>query len=98
MARSNRRLLTALRRSARSLPGAYEEFPWGEPVAEVRGKVFAFMGSDEDGVWLSLKLPASSGGAAAGGNPSRVNWPTAASSLGEGEPWAFPLAPPRQFA
>jgi predicted DNA-binding protein (MmcQ/YjbR family) len=28
-----------------SLPGAYEEHPWGEDVAKVRGKIFVFLGS-----------------------------------------------------
>jgi predicted DNA-binding protein (MmcQ/YjbR family) len=29
---------------ALSLPEAYEDHPWGEDVAKVRGKVFVFMG------------------------------------------------------
>lgn len=45
---------------ALSLPGATEHFPWGERVAKVGGKVFVFLGRDEDGgVGLSVKLPES---------------------------------------
>jgi len=29
-----------------SLPEAYEDHPWGESVAKVRGKVFVFFGTD----------------------------------------------------
>jgi predicted DNA-binding protein (MmcQ/YjbR family) len=29
-----------------SLPEAYEDHPWGESVAKVRGKVFVFFGAD----------------------------------------------------
>ncbi len=35
-----------LRAFALSLPGATEEFPWGESVAKVSGKVFVFLGSE----------------------------------------------------
>lgn len=52
----------ALRDYALSLPGAYEEFPWGERVVKVAGKVFVFLGHG-DVVGMSAKLPAS--GAAA---------------------------------
>jgi predicted DNA-binding protein (MmcQ/YjbR family) len=37
-----------LRAFALSLPGAAEEFPWGERVAEVNGKIFVFLGHDEE--------------------------------------------------
>jgi predicted DNA-binding protein (MmcQ/YjbR family) len=38
-----------LREFALGLPGAYEEFPWGESVAKVGRKVFVYLGrSDEE--------------------------------------------------
>jgi predicted DNA-binding protein (MmcQ/YjbR family) len=33
-----------LREYALALPGAYEDFPWGENVAKVNKKVFVFLG------------------------------------------------------
>jgi predicted DNA-binding protein (MmcQ/YjbR family) len=35
------------REFALSLPNATEDFPWGERVAKVNGKVFVFLGRDE---------------------------------------------------
>ena len=51
----------ALRAFALGLPGAYEEYPWGEKVAKVKGKVFVFLGREDDGrsVGFSVKLPIS---------------------------------------
>ncbi len=50
-----------LREFALRLPGAVEEFPWGERVAKVNKKVFAFLGMEptEEGYRFSVKLPAS---------------------------------------
>jgi len=48
-----------LRGFALGYPGAYEEFPWGERVVKVKGKVFVFLGRDDDGLGLSVKLPQS---------------------------------------
>ena len=48
-----------LRKFALSFPEAYEDFPWGERVAKVKGKVFVFLGHDESDVGLSVKLPQS---------------------------------------
>jgi predicted DNA-binding protein (MmcQ/YjbR family) len=38
---------TAVRRFALALPGAHEDFPWGESVAKVGKKVFVFLGRDD---------------------------------------------------
>jgi predicted DNA-binding protein (MmcQ/YjbR family) len=35
-----------VREFALSLPGATEDFPWGESVAKVNGKVFVFFGAE----------------------------------------------------
>ena len=49
-----------LRAHALSYPEAREDFPWGERVVKVRGKVFAFLGRPEEGgLGLSVKLPGS---------------------------------------
>src|SRR5688572_18970126 len=48
----------ALREFALAYPGATEEFPWGERVVKVKGKVFVFLGRDEP-VGISVKLPQS---------------------------------------
>lgn len=52
----------ALRDYALSLPQAKEEFPWGDRVVKVKGKIFVFLGFDEDGggLGLAVKLPESS--------------------------------------
>lgn len=48
-----------VREFALGLPGASEEFPWGEAVAKVNKKVFVFLGVDDGsyplGVTLKLK-------------------------------------------
>ncbi len=49
-----------LRAYALGLPEAWEDFPWGERVAKVGKKVFLFLGRPENGLSLSVKLPASS--------------------------------------
>ncbi|MER7571157.1 MmcQ/YjbR family DNA-binding protein [Streptomyces sp. NPDC126514] len=36
-----------VRQFALGMPGAAEEFPWGETVAKVNKKVFVFLGSDD---------------------------------------------------
>jgi predicted DNA-binding protein (MmcQ/YjbR family) len=51
-----------LRAFAMGLPEATEDFPWGDRVAKVNGKVFVFLGLDPvpgGPIGLSLKLPAS---------------------------------------
>ena len=50
----------AVRKFAFSLPGAYEDHPWGESVAKVNKKVFVFMAAKPDpktGFTFSVKLP-----------------------------------------
>jgi predicted DNA-binding protein (MmcQ/YjbR family) len=49
----------ALREHALSYPEAREDFPWGERVVKVGRKVFAFLGRDEGGLSVSVKLPGS---------------------------------------
>jgi len=45
---------------ALSLPEAYEDHPWGESVAKIRGKVFVFFGP-ADSTRLTVKLVESHG-------------------------------------
>lgn len=53
-------LLARVRALALSYPETTEEFPWGDRVVKVKGKVFVFLGQDEDGAFgCSLKLPKS---------------------------------------
>lgn len=49
----------ALRKHALSYPEAHEDFPWGERVVKVKGKVFLFLGKHEQALGLSVKLPGS---------------------------------------
>jgi predicted DNA-binding protein (MmcQ/YjbR family) len=50
--------LAALRRHALTYPEASEDFPWGDQVIKVRGKIFVFLGAGTDGGFgLSAKLP-----------------------------------------
>jgi predicted DNA-binding protein (MmcQ/YjbR family) len=56
-----------LREFALSLPDASEDFPWGERVAKVNGKVFVFLGHDEQSEppGMTVKLAESHGHALA---------------------------------
>ncbi len=56
---SGRATESKLRVYALSLPGAVEEFPWGDRVMKVNKKVFVFMGTNDGGFGLSTKLPRS---------------------------------------
>jgi predicted DNA-binding protein (MmcQ/YjbR family) len=51
---------TALRKYALGFPDAAEEFPWGERVIKVRGKIFVFLGLVEGTLRVGVKLPTSS--------------------------------------
>src|SRR6185436_9374507 len=53
--RSSVQTHAAITRFALGLPGAAEDFPWGERVAKVNKKVFVFLGREPGG--LSVKLP-----------------------------------------
>ena len=39
---------------ALTLPEAYEDRPWGDTVAKVRGKIFAFVGGDAGTITVKL--------------------------------------------
>lgn len=53
-----RKIRAALREIALTYPGAHEDFPWGESVIKVSGKVFVFLGmSEEPGASFCVKLP-----------------------------------------
>jgi predicted DNA-binding protein (MmcQ/YjbR family) len=49
-----------LRAFALSFPGAVEDFPWGESVAKVNGKVFVFLGVEKS-KRMTVKLDESHG-------------------------------------
>jgi predicted DNA-binding protein (MmcQ/YjbR family) len=51
---------TRLRKYALGFPDAAEEFPWGERVIKVRGKIFVFLGLVEGTLRVGVKLPMSS--------------------------------------
>ena len=53
------RVRTELRRFALGLPGAHEDFPWGESVVKVGKKVFVFLGRSGPELSVSVKLPSS---------------------------------------
>ena len=48
-----------LREQALGYPETREDHPWGHSAFKVKEKVFLFMGADEDGLGLSVKLPES---------------------------------------
>src|SRR4051794_4737347 len=48
-----------LRAYALGFPQAVEEFPWGERVIKVGGKIFAFLGQIEARLRVAVKLPVS---------------------------------------
>jgi predicted DNA-binding protein (MmcQ/YjbR family) len=53
-----RKLRATLREIALAYPESHEEFPWGESVIKVRGKIFLFLGVDgSEDVGFGVKLP-----------------------------------------
>jgi predicted DNA-binding protein (MmcQ/YjbR family) len=57
-----RKIRATLRDLALAYPGAHEDFPWGESVIKVHGKVFIFLGMEQEkdgGASFGLKLPSS---------------------------------------
>ncbi len=84
-----------LRAFALKLPGAHEDFPWGERVAKVGGKVFVFLGkpAGKGGLSLAVKLPVSSSDALdlpftapTGYGLGKSGWVTATFAPGEEPP------------
>jgi predicted DNA-binding protein (MmcQ/YjbR family) len=59
MAQASRRAEAALRAYALTFPEANEDFPWGERVIKVRGKIFVFFATAGGGLRMSVKLPTS---------------------------------------
>jgi predicted DNA-binding protein (MmcQ/YjbR family) len=52
-----RRTEALLREFALAYPGAHEDFPWGERVVKVKGKVFVFLNRTGDTLHVTVKLP-----------------------------------------
>ena len=78
------RIRAALSDAACALPGAHLDFPWGERVVKVAGKIFMFLGSDDPaaewtGVGLKLRDSHEEAMATPGAQPSgyglgRAGW------------------------
>ena len=53
-----RRAFATLRKHALSYPETFEDFPWGDQVIKVKGKIFVFLGAGKDGGFgIGAKLP-----------------------------------------
>lgn len=49
----------ALRAAALTYPQAYEDFPWGDRVCKVKGKIFLFVSERDGKLAMGAKLPLS---------------------------------------
>jgi hypothetical protein len=49
-----------LRTLGLSWPEVVEDFPWGDRVLKVRGKIFCFLSTTDEGLRMTVKLPLSS--------------------------------------
>lgn len=49
----------ALRAAALAYPQAYEDFPWGDRVCKVKGKIFLFVSQRDGKLAMGVKLPLS---------------------------------------
>ena len=56
MSKQHQAARKALLEKALSLPGAWEDHPWGETVVKVGKKIFIFLGNGEGGFGCSVKL------------------------------------------
>jgi predicted DNA-binding protein (MmcQ/YjbR family) len=56
---ATRRTEAALRAFALGYPETHEDFPWGERVVKVKGKVFVFLSRTGDTLHVTVKLPTS---------------------------------------
>ena len=48
-----------MRKAALAYPESYEESPWGERVAKVKGKIFLFAGVHQGRLSVTTKIPGS---------------------------------------
>jgi predicted DNA-binding protein (MmcQ/YjbR family) len=85
MAADPRRTRRALISFALTLPGAFEDHPWGEAVTKVNGKIFVFFGMGEgtETIGFAVKLDesleqalAAPGAAPTGYGLGRAGWVT----------------------
>ncbi len=51
------RVEAAFSKIAKGYPEATEDFPWGDHVFKVRGKIFVFLSADAEGFGVTAKLP-----------------------------------------
>lgn len=79
-----------LKRRALAYPEAVEDFPWEERVFKVRGKIFLFLSTDAENLYVTAKLPDTCGIATllpnvepTGYNLGRSGWVSGTFPLGE---------------